>query len=233
MFDPHELKSRPESAYVHRWIDGSPMAMPLGKCVCVGRNYAEHAHELGNDVPDSPMLFMKPASALCSLHEPLVLPEGQGPVHHEVEMVVMIGERLSGETDLETIRFAIAAYGIGLDLTLRALQNRLKEQGHPWERAKAFDGSAPMSGFVDARGVSVRQNLDVSLEVNGETRQHGNTGQMLFPVFTLIADINQVFTLEPGDLVFTGTPAGVGPLEPGDKLTARLGNILQVFTRVT
>ncbi|MBM1142406.1 fumarylacetoacetate hydrolase family protein [Alcanivorax sp. ZXX171] len=219
-------------AYLHRWIDGSAMDRPVGKIVCVGRNYADHARELGNEVPSQPLLFMKGANALCSLHEPLVLPEGQGEVHHEVEMVVMIGKRLRGETDLETIRYSIAAYGIGLDLTLRDVQARLKEKGQPWERAKAFDGAAPVSGFVDARGISVRQNLEVSLEINGETRQHGHTGQMLFPTFELLADINRVFTLEPGDLVFTGTPAGVGPLVSGDRFTARLGNILQVFGRV-
>ncbi|HCE39954.1 MAG: isomerase/hydrolase [Alcanivorax sp.] len=219
-------------AYLHRWIDGSAMDRPVGKIVCVGRNYADHARELGNEVPSQPLLFMKGANALCSLHEPLVLPEGQGEVHHEVEMVVMIGKRLRGETDLETIRYSIAAYGIGLDLTLRDVQARLKEKGQPWERAKAFDGAAPVSGFVDARGISVRQNLEVSLEINGETRQHGHTGQMLFPTFELLADINRVFTLEPGDLVFTGTPAGVGPLMGGDTFTARLGNILQVFGRV-
>lgn len=218
--------------YQHRWIDGSPMDMPLGKSVCVGRNYAEHARELGNEAPSEPLLFMKPASALCSLHEPVVLPQGQGEVHHEVEMVVMIGERLSGETDLETIRYAIKGYGIGLDLTLREVQSRLKEKGQPWERAKAFDGSAPVSGFVAARGVSVRQSLAVSLEVNGVPRQHGYTADMLFPTFELIAIINGIFTLEPGDLIFTGTPAGVGPLAPGDTLTARLGNIVQVFTEV-
>lgn len=218
--------------YMHRWIDGSEMDKPVGKVVCVGRNYAEHVHELGNEMPSQPMLFMKAANALCSLHEPVVLPESQGEVHHEVEMVVMIGERLSGETNLETIRYAVAAYGIGLDLTLREVQSRLKEKGHPWERAKAFDGAAPVSGFVDARGVSVRQNLEVALEINDQVRQHGHTGQMLFPTFELIADINRVFTLEPGDLVFTGTPAGVGPLRRGDRLTARLGNILQVFTTV-
>jgi 2-keto-4-pentenoate hydratase/2-oxohepta-3-ene-1,7-dioic acid hydratase in catechol pathway len=208
------------------------MDMPLGKSVCVGRNYAEHARELGNEVPSEPLLFMKPASALCSLHEPLRLPQGQGKVHHEVEMVVMIGERLSGETDLETIRYAIKGYGIGLDLTLREVQSRLKEKGQPWERAKAFDGSAPVSGFVEARGVSVRQSLAVSLEVNGASRQHGYTADMLFPTFELIAIINGIFTLEPGDLIFTGTPAGVGPLAPGDTLAARLGNIVQVFTEV-
>lgn len=220
------------SPYLHRWIDGSPMEMPLGKSVCVGRNYAEHARELGNEIPSEPLLFMKPASALRSLHEPLVLPEGQGEVHHEVEMVVMIGERLCGETDLEIIRYAIKGYGVGLDLTLRDVQNRLKDSGQPWERAKAFDGSAPVSGFIEARGVSVRQSLEVSLEINGKMRQHGQTNQMLFPTFELIATINNIFTLEPGDLIFTGTPAGVGPLTRGDKLTARLGNILQVFTEV-
>ena len=218
--------------YVHRWIDGSEMDLPVGKIVCVGRNYADHARELGNEVPDSPLLFMKGANALRTLHEPLALPAGQGEVHHEVEMVVMIGKRLSGETDLDVIRYSIAAYGVGLDLTLRDVQARLKEKGQPWERAKAFDGAAPVSGFVDARGISVRQNLEVSLEINGEMRQHGHTGQMLFPTFELIADINRVFTLEPGDLVFTGTPSGVGPLNGGDSFTARLGNILQVFGRV-
>lgn len=218
--------------YVHRWIDGSEMDLPVGKIVCVGRNYADHARELGNEVPESPLLFMKGANALRTLHEPLVLPEGQGEVHHEVEMVAMIGKRLSGETDLEVIRYSVVAYGVGLDLTLRDVQSRLKQKGHPWERAKAFDGSAPVSGFVDARGISVRQNLEVSLELNGKTRQHGHTGQMLFPTFELIADINRMFTLEPGDLVFTGTPAGVGPLNSGDTFTARLGNILQVFGQV-
>ncbi|KAF0808424.1 fumarylacetoacetate hydrolase family protein [Alcanivorax xiamenensis] len=218
--------------YLHRWIDGSTMDMPVGKVVCVGRNYAEHARELGNEVPEQPLLFMKPASALCSLHEPVILPKGQGEVHHEVEMVVMVGKTLSGETDPERVRYAIAAYGVGLDLTLRDLQNTLKAKGHPWERAKAFDGAAPVSGFVDARGISVRQNLEVSLEINGETRQHGHTGQMLFPTFELIAHISQTFRLDPGDLIFTGTPSGVAALNTGDTLTARLGNIIQVFSEV-
>ena len=218
------------SEYIHRWIDGTPMDMPLGKAVCVGRNYAEHAREMGSEIPSEPLLFIKPASAFCSLHEAVMLPTGQGQVHHEVEMVVMIGERLRAETDLERIRYAIKAYGIGLDLTLRDVQRVLKEKGQHWERAKAFDGRAPLSGFIDARGISVRQNLEVSLEINGEQRQHGHTGQMLFPTFDLIARISHVFTLQPGDLIFTGTPAGVGPLHAGDKLPARLGNILQVFS---
>jgi 2-keto-4-pentenoate hydratase/2-oxohepta-3-ene-1,7-dioic acid hydratase in catechol pathway len=198
----------------------------------VGRNYADHARELGNDVPDAPILFMKPATSLVSLHEPLELPKGQGEVHHEVEMVVLIGKRIHKETDLDNVRFSIAGYAVGLDLTLRDVQNTLKEKGHPWERAKAFDGAAPVSGFIDARGISVKQKLNVTLEINDEVRQHGHTGQMLFPTFELLSEISQTFTLEPGDVVFTGTPAGVGPLNSGDKFTARLGNIIQVFGSV-
>ncbi|WP_111657665.1 fumarylacetoacetate hydrolase family protein [Isoalcanivorax indicus] len=220
-----------KAPYQHKWIDGSVMDMPVGKVVCVGRNYAEHARELGNEVPAEPVLFMKPASALCHLEAPLAIPRDRGAVHHEVEMVVLIGAPLCKASDDEA-KAAIAAYGIGLDLTLRDVQDGLKEKGLPWEKAKAFDGSAPVSGLIDARGVSTRQNLDVMLDVNGEMRQYGHTGQMLFPVFQLVAEISRHFTLMPGDLVFTGTPKGVGPLQVGDRLAIRLGNFLVTRTEV-
>lgn len=219
------------TTYQHRWMDGTPIDLPVGKAVCVGRNYAAHAQELGNDIPDSPLLFMKPASAFCHLDSPLTLPTGQGEVHHEIELVALIGEPLR-QTDKDTARFAVAGYALGLDLTLRDVQNRLKQQGHPWERAKAFDGAAPLSGFIDARGISVRQQPKLTLSVNGELRQSGHTGLMLFPTFELIAHISQHFTLEPGDVVFTGTPAGVGALRSGDQLVMTLGNILTVHTSV-
>lgn len=217
--------------YQHKWIDGSPVDLPVGKVVCVGRNYAEHARELGNEVPTEPVLFMKPATALCSLDAPVVIPRGQGAVHHEVEMVVLIGAPLRDASE-EDAKKAIVGYGIGLDLTLRDVQDRLKAGGLPWERAKAFDGSAPVSGMIDARGVSTRQNLDVMLDVNDAVRQYGHTGQMLFPTFPLVAEISRHFTLMPGDLVFTGTPKGVGPLEVGDRLAIRLGNFLVTRTEV-
>lgn len=217
--------------YQHKWIDGSPVDLPVGKVVCVGRNYAEHARELGNEVPTEPVLFMKPATALCSLDAPVVIPQGQGTVHHEVEMVVLIGAPLRDASE-EDAKKAIVGYGIGLDLTLRDVQDRLKAGGLPWERAKAFDGSAPVSGMIDARGVSTRQNLDVMLDVNDAVRQYGHTGQMLFPTFPLVAEISRHFTLMPGDLVFTGTPKGVGPLEVGDRLAIRLGNFLVIRTEV-
>ena len=127
----------------------------------------------------------------------------------------------------------MAGFGLGLDLTLRDLQADLKKKGHPWERAKAFDGACPVSGFIDARGVSWKQPIEISLEVNGELRQRGNTTQMLFPVFQLVAQMSKVFTLEPGDIILTGTPSGVAALQPGDQLVATFGNTLKVSTMVT
>lgn len=217
--------------YEHKWIDGSAVELPVGKVVCVGRNYAEHARELGNDVPAEPLLFIKPATALRDLNAPVMLPVGRGEVHHEVEIVVLIGAPLTDATP-QAAQAAIAGYAVGLDLTLRELQSRLKERGEPWEKAKSFDGAAPVSGFVDARGVSTRQNLAVSLEVNNQVRQHGHSGQMLFPIFPLVAEISRHFTLLPGDVVYTGTPAGVAPLVSGDQLVAKLGNFLALRTSV-
>lgn len=212
-------------AYAHTWVDGTPIDLPVGKIVCVGRNYAEHARELGNEIPEEPILFIKPPSSLVNMDQPLLLPQGQGEVHHEIEIALLVRERLK-DVDARTALWSMAGYGIALDLTLRDLQQKLKEQGHPWERAKGFDGACPVSRFIDARGVSGKQPLDISLEVNGELRQAGRTPQMLFPIFELIAHMSRVFTLEPGDLILTGTPKGVAALHSGDQLVGRLGNIL-------
>ena len=212
-------------SYRHRWIDGAEIDLPVGKVVCVGRNYAEHAKELGNEVPDAPILFIKPATSLVSMDQPLQLPQGQGEVHHEIEIALLVKERLR-DADAKTALWSMAGYALALDLTLRDVQNELKKKGHPWERAKAFDGACPISGFIDARGVSGKQPLDICLEINGEARQQGNSNQMLFPIFELIAHMSSVFTLEPGDIILTGTPRGVGPLHSGDQFRAQLGNIL-------
>ncbi|MFN3713580.1 MAG: fumarylacetoacetate hydrolase family protein [Alcanivoracaceae bacterium] len=218
--------------YVHRWIDGSAIDLPVGKVVCVGRNYAEHARELGNEVPDAPILFIKPASSLVSMAPSFSIPTDQGEVHHEIEMALLVSERLQN-VDALTAQWSMAGFGLGLDLTLRDLQSELKKKGHPWERAKAFDGACPVSGFIDARGVSWKQPIEISLEVNGELRQRGNTTQMLFPVFQLVAQMSKVFTLEPGDIILAGTPSGVAALQPGDQLVATFGNTLKVSTAVT
>ena len=213
--------------YVHRWIDGSAIDLPVGKVVCVGRNYAEHARELGNDVPDAPILFIKPSTSLVPMAPSFSIPVDQGEVHHEIEMALLVGERLQN-CDAEDARWSMAGFGLGLDLTLRDVQNELKKKGQPWERAKAFDGACPVSGFIDSRGVSWKQSIEISLEVNGELRQRGNTTQMLFSVFQLVAEMSRVFTLEPGDVILTGTPPGVAALHPGDHFCARFGNTLKV-----
>jgi len=144
-------------SYQHRWIDGSAIDLPVGKVVCVGRNYAEHARELGNEVPDAPILFIKPASSLVPMAPSFNIPTDQGEVHHEIEMALLVSERLQN-VDALTAQWSMAGFGLGLDLTLRDVQNELKKKGHPWERAKAFDGACPVSGFIDARGpASARQ----------------------------------------------------------------------------
>jgi len=214
-------------SYQHHWMDGTPIDLPVGKVVCVGRNYVEHARELGNEVPGTPILFIKPASALVAMSPSFTIPTDQGEVHHEIEMALLVGERLQN-CDEEDARWSMAGFGLALDLTLRDVQNELKKKGHPWERAKAFDGACPVSGFIDARGVSWKQPIEISLEVNGKLRQRGNTTQMIFSTFQLVTEISRVFTLEPGDIILTGTPSGVAALHPGDTFHARFGNALSV-----
>ncbi len=218
-------------SYVHRFVGDSPCDLPLGKVVCVGRNYAAHAKELNNPVPSSPMLFIKPATAVVGLDDPIVIPQGKGACHHELEVSVLIGEKLTNAT-AEAVRKGIVGYGLGLDLTLRDVQNGLKEKGHPWEVAKAFDGSCPLTAFVLAEQVADPLNLGLQLERNGVLQQKGNTSEMITNIFDLVAFMSAQFTLLPGDVVMTGTPAGVGPLESGDELTLTLGSHLEDFISV-
>ena len=209
--------------YQHRYLDGSPLALPVGKVVCIGRNYLDHIRELNNAVPETPILFMKPATALANLDESIRLPAGRGECHHEVELAVLIGRELRN-ANAEMARIAVAGYGIGLDLTLRDLQNDLKKKGHPWETAKAFDGACPLSPFLKPEALPEPQATDLALQVNGAWRQQGNTRLMMIGIFDLMAYISTHFTLQPGDVVLTGTPAGVGPLHAGDTLLLRLAD---------
>lgn len=203
-------------------LDGDAFPTPLGKIVCVGRNYAAHAAELNNPLPDAPLLFIKPATAAVPLDQPLRLPAGQGPVHHELELALLIGREIKEATPAEALA-TVAGIGLALDLTLRDLQAQLKKEGHPWERAKAFDGAYPVSGFIAARGIDL-QDLRLQLWRNGQLQQDGHTGQMLWPAAVLLSEISHCFSLLPGDIVSTGTPAGVGPLVSGDRLELRLGH---------
>ncbi|MCP5158881.1 MAG: fumarylacetoacetate hydrolase family protein [Gammaproteobacteria bacterium] len=208
-------------AYQHRSLDGSLLNLPVGKVVCIGRNYLDHIRELNNAVPETPILFMKPATALVPLDEPIRLPTERGECHHEVELAVLVGQEVRN-ADAETARRTVAGYGIALDLTLRDIQNELKKKGHPWETAKAFDGACPLSPFLKPAELPQPLAADLSLRVNGEIRQQGNTRQMIVGVFDLMAYISTHFTLQPGDVVLTGTPAGVGPLASGDGLVLSL-----------
>lgn len=202
-------------------LNGKPYAHPLGKIVCVGRNYAAHAAELNNPIPTEPILFMKPASAACDFSQPLRIPHDRGSVHHETELAVLIGAPLHSAS-ADQARAAIAGIGLALDLTLRDVQNKLKKEGQPWERAKAFDGAYPVSSFISPDDIDL-QKISVQLYRNDKLQQDGKTSQMLFSVIDLLVEISKAFSLQAGDIVSTGTPAGVGPLQSGDKLIALLG----------
>ena len=207
--------------YQHQFIDGSACGLPVGKAVCVGRNYAAHARELGNAVPESPILFLKPSTALVPLQPGFAIPQGRGECHHETEISVLIGKRLknAGRAEIEA---GIAGFGLGLDLTLRDAQNELKKKGLPWEIAKAFDGAAPLSPFFKPDVFGDVENTEFSLSVNGSQRQHGFSRDMITSVYALIEYIATIFTLEPGDVILTGTPEGVAALHAGDQLELRV-----------
>jgi len=196
-----------------------------GKIVCVGRNYAEHAKELGNDVPSQPVLFMKPKSALCDWASGFSVPNGRGECHHELELAVVITKPLKNASSSECQQ-AIGGMALALDLTLRQVQSELKQRGLPWELAKAFDGACPVSEWIQP--VSDWSSLSLELSVNQQVRQSGNTSQMIWPTLELLSTISQYFTLEPGDIVLTGTPAGVAPLVEGDRVVGQLGQLLTV-----
>lgn len=218
-------------AYQHVFSDGTPCGLPAGKVVCVGRNYVAHIKELDNPVPSEPILFIKPATSLRPIAEPIVLPAYSESCHNETELAVLIGTE-TGCADREKAEAAVAGYGIALDLTLRDIQQGLKEKGLPWEKAKAFDGSCPMSPFVSRDQLTNPQDTMLKLVVNGEVRQEESTKLMMTGILDLMVYMSGFFTLLPGDVVLTGTPAGVGPLDSGDRLELELDGRFQYTTSV-
>jgi acylpyruvate hydrolase len=191
------------------------------KIIAIGRNYAEHAKELNNPVPTVPVIFMKPETALVKDNKPFYHPEFSDDIHHEIEIVL----KISKEGKHISEKFADDYYdemGLGIDFTARDIQSRHKEKGLPWELAKAFDGSAPVSAFLPKTQFTDLRNINFKLNINGETRQTGNTSDLLFSFGQIIAFVSQYITLKKGDLVFTGTPAGVGKVNIGDQLEGYL-----------
>lgn len=205
------------------------MSARPSKIICVGRSYADHAKELGNAIPDRPVLFMKPPSSLNSIDQAITWNTALGSCHFECELSLRIDRPLKGETDPIKALEAVGAVTLGLDLTLRDLQDDLKKKGQPWERAKAYDGSCVLGDWVDLTEVPDWKNIHYRFEVNNEIRQQGDTALLIFDIGTLLADMSQCFTLEVGDVVMTGTPAGVGALKAGDQLKMILQGQTQDF----
>lgn len=191
------------------------------KIICVGRNYAAHAAELKNEVPTEPVIFLKPETALLPKRQPFFYPDFSKDIHYETEVVVRIN-RLGKNIAPKFAHKYYSEVTLGIDFTARDIQQKLKEKSLPWEKAKGFDGSAPTGKFIEKAKLPELNNLNFELKINGESRQSGNTSQMIFPIDELIAYVSKYFTLKIGDLIFTGTPQGVGPIQIGDHLEAYL-----------
>lgn len=203
----------------------------IGKMVCVGRNYAAHAKELGNEVPEFPIIFLKPASNVIFSGEPVIHPKYSNELHHEVELVLYIGEDVKSATDEEAIK-AIHGYTIGLDMTLRDLQNEFRKKGDPWTLAKCFDTAAVLGEVVLKKDYSLKGSEKISLSVNGTIRQNSSIANMIFSPVEIVKYISERMMLEKGDLIFTGTPEGVSKVVAGDKITAELENVGTIITQV-
>ncbi|OYT95979.1 MAG: isomerase/hydrolase [Pseudomonas sp. PGPPP3] len=220
-------------SYQHQYLDGTRIHFPMGKVVCVGRNYAEHAKELNNPVPTEPLLFIKPGSCVVALDDSFSIPNDErGAVHYEAEIAVLIGKPLSRKPNAEEVLDAISGFAPALDLTLRELQDKLKAKAYPWEVAKSFDGACVLAPFVPGDAVEDLADLGIRLSLNGELRQDGNSRDMLNPILPLIQHICGHFSLQAGDVILTGTPVGVGPLNAGDMLELELVGHSRFSTRV-
>ena len=191
------------------------------KIICIGRNYPQHAEELSNKKPESPVIFIKPDTAILQSRLPFYIPPFSNQIHHEVEVLVRIN-RIGKYIEEKFAHKYYQEIGLGIDFTARDLQQNLKEKGLPWEKAKAFDGSALIGNWFNKNNFSDLNQLDFELVKNSETVQEGNTSQMTWSIDTLINEVSRFFTLKIGDIIFTGTPAGVGPVVENDVLEGYL-----------
>jgi fumarylpyruvate hydrolase len=213
-------------------VAGDTRRFAVNRIYCVGRNYADHAREMGHD-PDRepPFFFMKPASAIVTDGADMQYPSLSNDVHHEIEMVVAIGKggaNIAADKALEHVY----GYGVGLDMTRRDLQGEAKKMGRPWDTGKAFDQSAPCSALVPVAQCGHPSKGSIRLMVNGEVRQEGDLNQLIWNVPDTIAYLSTLFTLQPGDLIFSGTPAGVAPIKKGDVLEGEVVGLPLLKTRI-
>jgi fumarylpyruvate hydrolase len=204
-------------------VDGSEARFPVRRIYCVGQNYADHAREMGSSGREKPMFFDKPADAVTTAGE-IPYPPGTKNLHHEVELVVAL-EKGGRDLSVEAAADCIFGYAVGVDLTRRDLQAEAKQAGKPWTAAKGFDHSAPVSPIRPVAAAGDVQSADITLAVNGLVRQQGNIAEMIWSVPEVIAELSRLFELKAGDLVFTGTPAGVGALERGDVVGCRIDGV--------
>lgn len=207
--------------YQHQNITGESIDLPVGKVVCIGGNYADHIKEMSSVVNDEAVFFIKPSTAIVPLTPSFDIPHNLGPCHNELEIAVLLKDKLKNADETQATD-AIWGYGVALDLTLRQVQADLKKIGRPWERAKGFDGACPLSPFIAKDEFDDIQNVDFSLTVNQQVRQASNTKYMIRSIAKTLSQMSSCFTLLAGDVIITGTPAGVGPLDAGDKLELRL-----------
>jgi len=198
---------------------------------CVGRNYVEHARELANPIPERPLFFMKPGHAIVAPGAAIRFPCHGSDLQHEVEVVVRIGKEGRAGAAAEALAF-VDSLALGLDLTLRDVQSEIKKKGHPWEIAKAFEQSAPLGGFTTYSSSIALDDIAFSCTVNDQVRQQGNTRDLIVPIPALIVELSRIWTLCPGDLIYTGTPHGVGPLRPGDTVTVTSPLLGSFFWRI-
>lgn len=197
------------------------------KIICVGRNYAKHIQEMKSEATAHPMIFLKPSSAIVHPPGPIRLPKYSNEIHHEVELLLLIGREGKYISEIDALDY-VAGIGVGIDLTARDVQADAKKEGKPWTAAKAFDDSAPISHFVSSLHFDRIDRLDLWLTVNGVLKQEGNTKDMIYGIPEIISYISTVMTLEEGDIIFTGTPEGVGPVQSGDII--RIGLADQINT---
>lgn len=200
------------------------------KVIGVGLNYVDHINEMKSKKPSEPVLFLKPTTSLCHFKNPISLPQNRGSVHYELELAICI-KKDAQNIKRENAADYIAGFGMAMDLTLRDVQKGAKEKGQPWAVAKGFDNSCPISTFFD-RSIESVQDTKLQLIINDEIRQDETTGLMLFKIDELISYISSVFTLLQGDIIITGTPAGVGALKPGDKIKASIAGLVSEETHV-